>query len=66
MKDAERADFSEDAWQKEQAANQRIRLTMKARETLARYRGLSCGVSYAEAIWAANVYPQEILQTGRI
>lgn len=31
------------------------------KETLARYRGLSCGVKHAEAVWAAGVYPSEIL-----
>jgi N-acetylglucosamine malate deacetylase 1 len=33
----------------------------RAKETLAAYRGLTCGVKYAEALWAANVHPQEIL-----
>jgi LmbE family N-acetylglucosaminyl deacetylase len=32
-----------------------------AKEALARYRGLTCGVKYAEALWAPNVYPREIL-----
>lgn len=31
------------------------------KETLARYRGLTCGVKYAEAVWAAGDYPREIL-----
>ncbi len=31
------------------------------KETLARYRGLTCGVKYAEAVWAAGAYPREIL-----
>lgn len=31
------------------------------KETLARYRGLACGVKYAEAVWATGAYPQEIL-----
>lgn len=31
------------------------------KETLARYRGLACGVKYAEALWAAGAYPREIL-----
>lgn len=31
------------------------------KETLARYRGLACGVQYAEALWAAGAYPREIL-----
>ncbi len=33
----------------------------QAKETLARYRGLTCGVKYAEALWAANRAPQDIL-----
>ena len=32
-----------------------------AKETLALYRGQTCGVRYAEALWSANVLPQEIL-----
>jgi hypothetical protein len=31
------------------------------KETLARYRGLSCGVKYAEAVWAAGNDPRDIL-----
>jgi LmbE family N-acetylglucosaminyl deacetylase len=31
------------------------------KEILARYRGLSCGVKYAEAVWATGNYPREIL-----
>ncbi len=31
------------------------------KETLARYRGLTCGVRYAEAVRAAGVYPREIV-----
>jgi hypothetical protein len=31
------------------------------KETLARYRGLACGVKYAEALWAADARPREIL-----
>ena len=31
------------------------------KEVLARYRGMSCGVKYAEAVWAAGSYPREIL-----
>jgi len=33
----------------------------RAKESLARYRGYTCGVPYAEALRAANAYPQEIL-----
>jgi LmbE family N-acetylglucosaminyl deacetylase len=33
-------------------------LTVK--ETLARYRGMTCGVKYAEAVWASRAYPVEI------
>lgn len=33
----------------------------RAKETLAAYRGHTCGVKYAEALRAANAYPQEIL-----
>lgn len=32
-----------------------------AKETLAMYRGQTCGVQYAEALRSANAYPQEIL-----
>jgi len=35
--------------------------TLNVKETLARYRGLTCGVKYAEAVWAAGAYPREIL-----
>ena len=31
------------------------------KETLSRYRGLACGVKYAEAVWATGAYPREIL-----
>ena len=34
---------------------------VRAKEALARYRGLACGVDYAEAIWSADAYPQEIV-----
>lgn len=34
---------------------------VQAKEALARYRGLTCGVKYAEAVWAANAYPQDVL-----
>ena len=33
----------------------------RAKESLARYRGQTCGAQYAEALRAANAYPQEIL-----
>ena len=32
----------------------------RAKEALARYRGFTCGVDYAEALSSANAYPQEI------
>ena len=35
--------------------------SMGVKETLARYRGLSCGAKYAEAVWAAGAYPHDIL-----
>jgi len=31
------------------------------KETLAQYRGLACGVKYAEAVWATRAEPREIL-----
>lgn len=34
---------------------------MRAKETLAAYRGQTCGARYAEAVWAANFHPVEIL-----
>ena len=34
---------------------------VRAKETLAAYRGSTCGVRYAEAFRAANAFPQEIL-----
>ncbi len=33
----------------------------RAKESLARYRGQTCGVRYAEALQSANAYPAEIL-----
>jgi N-acetylglucosamine malate deacetylase 1 len=32
----------------------------QAKESLARYRGQTCGVRYAEALRSTNAYPQEI------
>jgi len=34
---------------------------LNTKETLARYRGMTCGVKYAEAVWASGAYPTEIL-----
>ena len=34
---------------------------VRAKETLARYRGSTCGVQYAEALRSFNDYPQDIL-----
>jgi hypothetical protein len=31
------------------------------KETLARYRGATCGAKYAEAVWAMRAAPSEIL-----
>ncbi len=33
---------------------------VNVKEALARYRGLTCGVKYAEAVWATGAYPREI------
>ena len=32
----------------------------RAKESLARYRGATCGVKYAEAVRSVNAYPVEI------
>jgi LmbE family N-acetylglucosaminyl deacetylase len=34
---------------------------VRAKESLAAYRGQSCGVRYAEAVWSLVPYPREIL-----
>ena len=34
---------------------------VRAKETLAKYRGATCGVQYAEALRSFNEYPQDIL-----
>ena len=33
----------------------------RLKESLARYRGSTCGVDYAEALVAANAYPQDVV-----
>ena len=33
----------------------------RAKQTLAAYRGLTCGVQYAEAVRSANAYTQDIV-----
>jgi LmbE family N-acetylglucosaminyl deacetylase len=35
--------------------------TQAVKQTLAQYRGLACGVKYAEAVWATRPEPREIL-----
>ncbi len=35
--------------------------TQTVKQTLAQYRGLACGVKYAEAVWATRPEPREIL-----
>lgn len=35
--------------------------TQTVKQTLAQYRGLACGVKYAEAVWATRAEPREIL-----
>lgn len=32
----------------------------RAKEALARYRGQTCGVQYAEALWSLYTYPQDV------
>src|SRR5438046_3149505 len=34
---------------------------VRAKETLAAYRGQTCGVRYAEAVWALTASPRDIL-----
>lgn len=34
---------------------------VQAKEALARYRGITCGARYAEAVWATTHRPQEVL-----
>jgi len=34
---------------------------LRAKETLASYRGYTCGVDYAEALRSADAYPQEVV-----
>ena len=34
---------------------------LRAKETLASYRGYTCGVEYAEAVRSADAYPQELV-----
>jgi N-acetylglucosamine malate deacetylase 1 len=40
---------------------QSLDASQSVKEVLARYRGLTCGVKYAEAVWAAGAYPRESL-----
>ncbi len=50
------------AWvRKEKYAKGKIIGSMKTKETLARYRGATCGAAYAEALWNSRAVKTEIL-----